>query len=287
MTSPEAPPLLGSFWTLAVGAVPWKGPEYSSHDFRVRVETAARAGFTGFGLWGRDIMEVHKTYSLPVMKRILDDNGMRHVEVEWLLDWYRKDARRTDSDRMRALLLDAAEALGARHIKVADLGNDGVELGAMTEEFALLCGQAAQRGTRVLFEFLPAGLTGLPSLDLVLALTRGSGAPNGGVMLDTWHLVRMTTTPQDLLDKLRPGDVVGFEINDGPSVISADFEDATINRRLLPGAGEFDLRGYLAAMRTLGYRGPIGVEVLSAELRNCSLEEAARRAYESSLPLFA
>jgi sugar phosphate isomerase/epimerase len=232
-------------------------------------------------------MEVQKTYSLPVMKQILDDNGIRHVEVEWLLAWYRKDGRRTDSDRMRALLLDAAEALGARHVKIADLGNDGVELDAMTEEFARLCGQAAERGTRVLFEFLPEGLTGLPSLDLVLALTRGSGAPNGGVMLDTWHLVRMNTTPQDLLDKLRPGDVVGFEINDGPSTITADFEDATINRRLLPCAGEFDLRGYLAAMHTLGYRGPIGVEVLNEALRNCTLDEAARLAYESSRVLFA
>src|SRR5208282_5190810 len=104
--------------------------------------------------------------------------------------WYHRDERRAASDRMRALLLDAAVALNARHVKVADLGNDGVGLAAMTEEFARLCEQAAQRGTRVLFEFLPAGLTGLPTLDLVLALTRGCGASNGGVMLDTWHLVR-------------------------------------------------------------------------------------------------
>jgi sugar phosphate isomerase/epimerase len=279
------PRLLGSYWTLAVGAVPWKGPEFCPHDFRLRVETA-RAGFSGFGILGQDLVEITKTYSLPVMKRILDDNGIRDIEVEWLLGWYFKDQRRAESDRMRALLLDAAEALEARHLKVADLGNDGVELAGLTEEFARLCAEAAQHGTRVLFEFLPDGLTRLPTLDLVLAMTRGSGAPNGGIMLDTWHLVRTRTSPQDLLDKLRPGDVLGFEINDGPVNIAADFEDATVNRRLLPGAGEFDLRGYVDAMRTLGYRGPIGVEVLNEELRRSPLEDAARRAHDSSMTLF-
>lgn len=286
MVTRNTAPLLGSFWTLAVGAVPWKGPEFCAYDFRLRVEAAARAGFTGFGLWGRDILEIRKTYSFPDMKRILDDNGIKNVEVEWLLDWYYKDARREESDRMRALLLDAAEGLGARHVKVADLGNDGADLAAMTEEFARLCEQAAQRGTRVLFEFLPGGLTRLPTLEQVLALTRGSGATNGGLMLDTWHLVRTRTSPQDLLAKLRPTDLLGFEINDGPLNIESDFEDATINRRLLPGAGEFDLPAYIGAMHALGYRGPIGVEVLSEDLRRCALDEAATRAYQASERFF-
>ena len=64
--------LLGSYWTLAVGADPL-GEQRCFHDFRLRVETAAKAGFTAMGFWHADIIEVRKKYSFREMKQILDD----------------------------------------------------------------------------------------------------------------------------------------------------------------------------------------------------------------------
>ncbi len=276
--------LLGSYWTLAVGAYPWTGPEHCPHDFRLRVETAARAGFTGLGFWGRDLEQVLKTYSFEDMKRILDDNGIVDIEVEWLLDWFRTDERRVASDQMRNLLLNAAEALGARHIKVADLGNDSVALPEMTEHFAVLCAAAAARGTRVVFEYLPPPLSSLLTVDEVLKLTRGSGAANGGIMLDLWHMVRSGTSNEDLVAKLRPSDILGVEINDGLLATPADLSDATINHRLLVGSGEFDVRGFVRTMRKVGYTGHVGVEILNAEIREWTLERAAKEAFDTSLP---
>jgi sugar phosphate isomerase/epimerase len=279
--------LLGSFWTLAVGAYPWTGPEYCPHDFRLRVETAARAGFTGLGFWGRDLEQVLKTYSFKDMKRILDDNGIVDIEVEWLLDWFRTDERRVASDQTRTLLLNAAEALRARHIKVADLGNDSVTLPEMTEHFAVLCAEAAARGTRVVFEYLPPPLSSLRTVDQVLELTRGSGAANGGIMLDLWHMVRSGTSNEDLAAKLRPSDILGVEINDGLLATPADLSDATINHRLLVGSGEFDVRGFVRTMRKVGYTGHVGVEILNAEIREWTLERAAKAAFDTSVPVMA
>ena len=279
--------LLGSYWTLAVGAYPWTGPEYCPHDFRLRVETAARAGFTGLGFWGRDLEQVLKTYSFVDMKRILDDNGIVDIEVEWLLDWFRTDGRRVASDQARTLLLNAAEALGARHIKVADLGNDSVALPEMTEHFAVLCAEAAARGTRVVFEYLPPPLSSLRTVDEVLKLTRGSGAANGGIMLDIWHMVRSGTSNEDLAAKLRPSDILGVEINDGLLAPPADLSDATINHRLLVGSGEFDVRGFVRTMRKVGYTGHVGVEILNAEIREWTLERAAKEAFDTSLPVMS
>jgi len=279
--------LLGSYWTLAVGAYPWTGPEYCPHDFRLRVETAARAGFTGMGLWGRDMEHVLKTYSFAEMKRILDDNGIVDIEVEWLLDWFYTDERRAASDRMRKLLLDAAEALGARHIKVADLGNDSVALPQLTEHFAILCAQAATRGTRVVFEYLPPPLSSLRTVDQVLQLTRGSGAANGGIMLDIWHMVRSGTTNEALEAMIRPSDILGVEINDGLLAPPADLNDATINHRLMVGSGEFDVRGFVRTMRKVGYTGHIGVEILNAEVREWTLERAAKTAFDTSVPVMS
>jgi sugar phosphate isomerase/epimerase len=276
MTKPVE--LLGSFWTLAVGADPL-GDQRCLHDFRTRVEVAASAGFTGMGFWHADILEIQKKYSFKDMKHILDANGIINIEVEWLLDWYCTDARKAASDEIRALLLEAAEVLRARHIKIADLGNDCADVARMTEAFAPLCRQAAERGTNILFEMLPAQFSRAPSLDQVLAITRGSGAGNGGIMLDNLHLQRIGIDSGEIVRKLKASDLIGVEINDGTLAMPLKFEDSVVNKRLLPGDGEFDIAAFLQALWSAGYDGPIGVEVLNEYIRKWDLKTAATEAF--------
>ena len=102
MTQPVQ--LLGSFWTLAVGADP-KGEQSCSHDFRLRVQTAGQAGFTAMGFWHTDLRRIREKYSFVEMKHILDGHGITHIELEWLLDWFCTDQRRVVSDETRTLLL--------------------------------------------------------------------------------------------------------------------------------------------------------------------------------------
>jgi sugar phosphate isomerase/epimerase len=278
--------IIGSFWTLAVGADPL-GDQRCLHDFRTRVEVAAKAGFTGMGFWHTDILEIRKTYSFQDMKHILDANGIVNLEVEWLLDWFCTDARRAASDEIRVLLLEAAEVLRARHIKVADLGNDCADVPQMTEAFALLCRQAAERGTNVLFEMLPAQFSRVPSLDQVLKITRGSGAANGGTMLDNLHLQRIGIHPEEIVRKLTSRDLIGVEINDGTLAVPLNFQDSVVNKRLLPGDGEFDIAGFLRALWSVGYDGPIGVEVLNEYIRKWDLKTAATEAFAKTQRVLA
>jgi sugar phosphate isomerase/epimerase len=270
--------LLGSYWTLAVGADPL-GEQRCCHDFRERVETAAKAGFTAMGFWHADIIEIRKKHEFREMKQILDDNCVTQIEVEWLLDWFCTGQRRVVSDEIRWLLLDAAAGLGARHIKVSDLGNDSADVALLAEEFTLLCRQAAERGTNVLFEMLPGAFSRVPSLDQVLAICRGSGARNGGVMLDNLHLQRTGTTPDQIVSKIGRDIPLGVEINDGTLATPVNLLDSVVNRRLLPGDGEFDIAAFLHALWTQGYDGPIGVEVLNEYIRKWSLETAATEAF--------
>jgi sugar phosphate isomerase/epimerase len=221
------------------------------------------------------------------MKRILDDHGITQIELEWLLDWFCTDQRRVASDQTRQLLLDAAEQLQARHIKIGDLGNDCAEVPRLTEEFAVLCQQAAERGTNVLFEMLPAAFSRAPSLDHVLAIIHGAGAKNGGIMLDNLHLQRTGTPPQDIVRKIGREIPIGVEINDGYLATPLKFEDSVINKRLLPGDGEFDIAAFLHAVWTWGYTGPIGVEVLNEYIRKWPLETAASEAYAKSTRVIA
>jgi len=276
MTQPVQ--LLGSYWTLAVGADP-VSDQRCLHDFRRRVEIAAKAGFTALGVWHTDLVEIRKTYSLQDMKRILDDHGITQIEVEWLLDWFHVGERRAASDKTRELLLDAAEVFGAHHIKIGDLGNDYADVPRMTEEFAVLCKQAADRGTNVLFELLPSVFSRAPSLDQVLAICKGSGARNGGIMLDNLHLQRTGTPHEDIVRKIGQDMPLGVEINDGALATPVNLEDSVVNKRLLPGDGEFNITSFLHAVWTQGYDGPIGVEVLNEYIRKWSLETAATEAF--------
>ena len=270
--------ILGSYWTLGVGADPL-GDQRCLHDFRKRVEIAARAGFKGMGFWHADILQIRRSYTFQEMRRILNDHGIVHIEVEWLLDWFCTGARRDASNETRALLLDAAEALGARHLKVGDLGNDCADVPRMTEEFANLCRQADERGVLVLLEMLPRPFSRAPCLDDVLTICKGAGAKNAGIMLDCLHVQRTGTTPEDIVIKLDRRIPLGVEINDGYLAIPTRFVDSVVNKRLLPGDGEFDIAAFLQALWSIGYDGPIGVEVLNEYVRKWSLETAATESF--------
>jgi sugar phosphate isomerase/epimerase len=51
----------------------------------------------------------------------------------------------------------------------------------------------------------------------------------------------------------------------------------------LPGDGDFDIAGFVAAVRATGFHGPWGVELLSARIGDGGPAELARRAYRSAI----
>lgn len=72
--------------------------------------------------------------------------------------------------------------------------------------------------------------------------------------------------------------IIGVELNDADEqVIGTLFED-TVHRRRYCGEGTFDLTAMITALRTAGWNGPWGVEILSDEHRSQPLEAALHRA---------
>jgi hypothetical protein len=148
--------LLASYWTIAGDVNPATGGrEWSLFDFRDRVETISRFGFKGMGIWHADLEHILETRSLAEMKQILDDNGIVHVELEFLLDWFMDGELKRQSDLQRAKLLTAAEALGARHIKVGDFFNREVASDKVAESFSAQCKDGAKAGKRNVVEIIP------------------------------------------------------------------------------------------------------------------------------------
>lgn len=275
--------LLASYWTIAGGALPHTDKEYSPFDFKDRVEAAAKAGFKGLGLWHADLDHILERRSLTEMKQILDDNGIKYLELEFLTGWFMDGEKKRESDIQTKKLLTAAEALGAKHVKVGDFYHEEYSMPRVTEAFAALCAEAAERGTRIGFELMPFAM--IDTLKDALAMVEGAGATNGGIVFDLWHLVKIGI-PYDEVSRV-PGEyIVSVELNDGTFEAPWSLHEDTINHRRLCGEGEFDIKGFIDSVRLAGYEGPWGIEVLSEDLRQKPLEELTTRSFDTTIEQF-
>ena len=279
--------LLASYWTICGGAEPHTEQEWSPFGLRERAETASKAGFTGLGIWHADLLHLRERHGLAEMRRILADNGIRHLELEFLTDWFLPPGeRRTASDQLRHSLLEAAGELGARHVKVGDFFDSPVAMSQLIEEFAKLCREAANHGTRVVFELMPFSV--IDNLEDALALVQGADQRNGGICIDLWHVVKLGIPYERVAAAQRH--VASIEINDGylETPPGMTLHEETIGHRQFCGEGEFDVRGFVDQMVRAGYSAPWGIEVLNAaHRRELPLADVVQRAYTTTRAQFA
>ena len=281
MTTSAAPDdLLATCWSSAGDAASDRTDLRSPLTLRERVEAASAAGYRGFGLLSDDLPGAVTAYGLKGIRDLLADNGITHLELEGIPYWWDEGARRQESDRVRRALLEAAEVLGARHLKVTPDGDDAPwDRSLWAARFAELAAQAHDVGARLGIEFFPWSNIG--SLQEGLRLVTDAGHPAGGVVIDTWHIARAGTPPSDLatvpLER-----IIGVELDDADAqVVGTLFED-TVHRRRYCGEGSFELTAMISALRTAGWTGPWGVEILSDEHRAQPVGVALRRAAASA-----
>ena len=96
---------------------------------------------------------------------------------------------------------------------------------------------------------------------------------NVGLLLDVWHLFTSHGRNSDVA-KLNETDVVYVHVNDAPTGLQIDEQlDGT---RCLPGeTGVIDIAGFLDALRSIGYSGPVVAEPFKKELADLP-DDAAR-----------
>jgi sugar phosphate isomerase/epimerase len=279
--------LLALYWTTSGPTEAHTGREWSLFDYADRCTEAAKVGFSGIGLWHADLEHVLEDRSLAEMKKILDDSGLAYIELEFLMDWFLDPGteERKASDEQRKLLLEAAAALDAHHIKVGNIPGTPCEIPQLTERFGELCAETAeQTKAKVVYEFMPFDAN-VKSVDTALAVVQGAAADNGGLAIDTWHMSKLGIAP-DELRKIPLERLSWVELSDGQFEDMDDPVIETTQFRRLPGEGEFDIRGYVRACQEVGYQGPWGVEVLSKELDEQPMEEIFKRSYETTIAQF-
>src|SRR3954465_15833781 len=146
--------LLATCWTSAGDAASDRLDLRSPLPLRERIEAASAAGFRGSGLLSADLPAAEEEYGLDGIRTLLDDNGIVDLELEGIPYWWDDGPHRAESDGIRRSLLNSAEVLSARHIKVTPEGDDAPGApGRGAAKLAELAAQAEGVGTRLGLEF--------------------------------------------------------------------------------------------------------------------------------------
>lgn len=277
--------LLAGYWTIAGDRFPMGPSEVSPFSLRERAEAAAGAGYTGLGLVYQDIQANVASMGLKGMRQLFDDTGIRHVEVEFLGDWFELGAAKSESDRVRKELLEAAAVLGARDLKIAPkMWTEEIDVAHYAKALAEVADEAAKVGVDVAIEVLP--FTNIRDLKTARAVVSQSGRANAGLCVDIWHMER-GGIPMSEVAELPAAYIKSVELNDARTEVVGSLWDDTIGERVYPGEGAFDVVGFIRAIRNTGWDDFWAVEILSRAYRTGSLKDQAKRSYDTTMEMFA
>ena len=176
-----------------------------------------------------------------------------------------------------AAFLEVCGALSAKAILV---GGDDRDEARLTANYARFCEAAAPYGLTADLEFMP--WTGARDAQAATRIVRAAGQPNGGVLVDTLHCARSSTTVDDIA--AIPREWLHYaQICDAQGQLPVTFEQlihTARTQRFLPGEGSINIRGVFDALPdTL----PVSVEIPSVPVKaEIGVEEFARRALAAS-----
>lgn len=279
------PRLLATCWTTSGVASPTGDIRVSPIPLEQRIAAAADDGWQGFGLVHADLEAFARTRPVTDLRRILDDHGIEHLELELIENWWAEGPERQASDRVRRDIFQAAAAIGVATVKVGPDTDTPAEPGRFAEAFASLAEDAAEHGTRVALEFLPwAGY--MNELQRGIDLVTDIAHPAAGLCIDIWHVARPRTDYRVIAESMPAEFLFAVELNDGAEQVVGTLAEDTVHRRLLPGEGSFDVPAFIQAVQATGFEGPWGVEMLSDRHRGLPLEQGLAEARAAALACF-
>jgi sugar phosphate isomerase/epimerase len=249
-----------------------------------RVAAASAAGYGALSLSPHDYRTARATGLTDAdVRSVVSDAGLwvncYDPYTRWLPRW---DPPSRVRPEVRAFLgtgeaefFRAAEAIGAGSMTVFEPFGVRWPPEVLASSLAAVCERARSSGLTVNVEFIP--FLGIPDLATAWQAVEMSGAPNAGIVLDTWHFFR-GAPDLDLLASI-PGDRIGaVQVSDAPRLPPESLESECLHHRLPAGAGAFPLERVLAVLQHSGGLHDVGPEIFSDAYDQRPAEVNAREA---------
>jgi sugar phosphate isomerase/epimerase len=241
------------------------------HGIPARLPEQARAAAAaGFRMIGPDVFSVEQH----------GDPAGFAAELETLgLECFETAALTIDGSSLEAQLGPVERTAGALRPAWL-LTNVDVAADVAVEELGRLAERLAPLDVRIALEYLP--FTRMRCIaDTVELIERARLGERAGVLVDTWHFFFGPDQWRDL-EALPLEQIAYVQFDDHPGRPRADLTAATVNDRVFPGEGIFDIPRFAATLRAKGFDGVLSVEVLHAGWRGGDLGAFAQRCYTSS-----
>lgn len=254
-------------------------------SFLDKLRIASAAGFDAIEPWNDEVtaLVLAGGESLASLRKRIADAGLVVPSMIALHGWTvaeGEEYRKALEECKRRM--DQASALGCPTI-VASPPSGEVDLNLAADRFGDLVALGREAGVTPSMEFL-GFVAGVHTLDSAHYIVEHCGFPDRQIVADVFHLLRGGGSLDDLLGL--PGDRLSiFHINDLPAF--PPFTAQTDADRVMLGEGTADLPRVVDNLRTIGYQGPVSLELFNRKLWEADPAEVCRVGLERLRALFA
>jgi len=240
-----------------------------------KIRAAEAAGFRGLELWSNELTDhANAGGSLEALGKRLAGAGLHVPNIIGLWNCMpESDADRPAAlDRVRQQMEEAAK-VGARHIAaVPSPDRPNIDLLWAAERYRELLQIGEEFGVTPAVEFV-GFFQGTRRLGQAAAIAIEANHPKACLVADTFHLYR-GGSGFDGVRHLSGSFIACFHFNDAPA--QPPQLEQSDSDRVLPGEGVLPLPQLLRDLTTIGFRGPLSLELFNKDVWAMDPTEAAK-----------
>jgi 2-keto-myo-inositol isomerase len=246
-------------------------------DVPREAEVASQAGYQGIELWVSEIEDYVKSGgTLRELRRIVEACNLEVPNLIAFFQWAHPDGDQRHEGLEEARKVFAmAQELGCPYVAAPPFGitdREDVSIAHLADCFGTLLEIGRQAGVKPLLEFwgISKALGSLREANDVLALVDD---PDGALLADVFHMAR-DGSDLALLQKLDRDRLCLVHVNDYPGTL--DGSRSTDRERLYPGDGIAPYGEIMGALKAIGYRGFLSLELFNKTYQEAGAAQAAR-----------
>jgi len=224
-----------------------------------KIAVASKAGFQAIEPWNDEVdAYLRDGGTMRDLRTTISDAGLKVVSMIALFDWIDPSSEARDRNCRR---MEQAAVLESPYI-VASPPAGAVNLDRAANAYAELLALGRRFLIKPSMEFL-GFVSGIKSMAAAWAIASASRDEDATVVGDVFHMLRGGSTVDDLL--MISGEHMSiFHINDVPGDIPVTLQ--TDHDRVMLGEGVADLPRVVANLRSIGYCGPLSLELFNKVL---------------------